>query len=100
LCVLFKGSSKFIPGGAFYLPVDITTSGLSSREFALELLNSKRVGVAPGIAFDTGYASEPLSYLQGELTSERIEKPHSKFLLLNLIYYIYNKYYFYNLLFS
>jgi len=41
------------PTGAFYLPLDITKSGLTSRDFALKLLQEERVAVAPGIAFDT-----------------------------------------------
>eukprot|EP01036_Dinobryon_divergens_P025069 gene25069-33582_t len=45
--------SSFIPGGAFYLPVDISSSGLDSRSFALKLLYEKHCAVAPGIAFDT-----------------------------------------------
>lgn len=70
--------SSFIPGGAFYLPVDISSSGrstyhlqctciisilkcsngrnilgLDSRSFALKLLYENYCAVAPGIAFDT-----------------------------------------------
>jgi aspartate aminotransferase len=39
------------PRGAFYLWVDISSSGLPSREFAVRLLNDRDVVVAPGTAF-------------------------------------------------
>jgi aspartate/methionine/tyrosine aminotransferase len=39
------------PAGAFYLWVDISDSGLTSRQFAIELAEEARVTVAPGIAF-------------------------------------------------
>jgi len=39
------------PGGAFYLWVDISKSRLSSRDFALELLDKYSTAVAPGTAF-------------------------------------------------
>jgi len=45
--------ASFVPGGAFYLPVDVTASGASSLEFASRLLEEKHVAVAPGEAFDT-----------------------------------------------
>ncbi|KAJ1430399.1 aminotransferase class I and II [Ochromonadaceae sp. CCMP2298] len=45
--------SAYTPGGAFYLPVDVSTSGMSSRDFALKLLSDKHCAVAPGIAFNT-----------------------------------------------
>ena len=43
-----------VPDGAFYLWVDISESGLPSREFALRLLADRSVAVAPGTAFGGG----------------------------------------------
>eukprot|EP01032_Pedospumella_encystans_P013667 gene13667-15720_t len=45
--------SSCVPGGAFYLPVDVSFSGLESKDFALKLLYEKRCAIAPGIAFNT-----------------------------------------------
>lgn len=60
--------SAFIPGGAFYLPLDVTASGtltplcrlcltpvagMDSKSFALRLLRDYRVAIAPGTAFST-----------------------------------------------
>jgi aminotransferase len=39
------------PEGAFYLFVDIRRTGLTSRDFALRLLDEQRVAVVPGTAF-------------------------------------------------
>jgi len=39
------------PDGAFYVFPDITSTGLSSREFAIKLLDSKSVAVVPGSVF-------------------------------------------------
>ena len=39
------------PRGAFYVFPKITSSGLSSREFSLRLLQEKKVAVVPGSAF-------------------------------------------------
>lgn len=47
--------SDYIPGGAFYLPLDISHTKMGSYEFALKLLVEKSVAVAPGSAFDTSY---------------------------------------------
>ena len=41
----------FKPVGAFYVFPNITSSGLSSTEFATRLLNEQNVAVVPGIAF-------------------------------------------------
>jgi len=46
-----NGLYRYSPGGAFYLLVDISTTGKDSRDFALELLEKKKVAVAPGNAF-------------------------------------------------
>jgi aminotransferase len=45
------GLPTFKPGGAFYVFADVRPTGLSSREFALELLNAHNVAVVPGDAF-------------------------------------------------
>jgi aminotransferase len=42
------------PRGAFYLFVDIRSSGLSSEDFALKLLEREKVAVVPGTAFGAG----------------------------------------------
>ena len=45
------GLKCFQPLGAFYIFPDITSSGLSSRDFSLGLLNEKKVACVPGTAF-------------------------------------------------
>lgn len=45
------GLPCFKPKGAFYVFPDITSTGLSSSEFALRLLKEKNVAVIPGGAF-------------------------------------------------
>ena len=45
------GLPCFNPGGAFYVFPDIRTTGLSSQDFALRLLQEKNVAVVPGTAF-------------------------------------------------
>jgi aspartate aminotransferase/aminotransferase len=42
---------RYSPGGAFYLLVDISSTGMDSRDFALALLKEKKVAVAPGNTF-------------------------------------------------
>jgi len=39
------------PEGAFYAFPDISSTGLSSRDFAIRLLNAEKVAVVPGTAF-------------------------------------------------
>ena len=46
-----NGLYRYTPGGAFYLLVDISSTGIDSRNFALALLKEKKVAVAPGSAF-------------------------------------------------
>ncbi len=50
------GLHCFNPGGAFYVFPEIRSTGLTSKEFALKLLESKSVAVVPGNAF--GQAGE------------------------------------------
>ena len=45
------GLTCFNPHGAFYVFPNITSSGLNSQDFAVKLLQSKRVAVVPGNAF-------------------------------------------------
>ncbi len=45
------GIPCFAPGGAFYLFPDISGFGLSSRDFAYQLLERESVAVVPGTAF-------------------------------------------------
>ena len=45
------GLHRYTPGGAFYLMVDVAESGLSGDQFALKLLDEKKVAVAPGTTF-------------------------------------------------
>ena len=45
------GLTCFKPGGAFYVFPDIRSTGLSSREFATQLLQEESVAVVPGTAF-------------------------------------------------
>ena len=45
------GFKCLYPAGAFYAFPDISSSGLSSRQFALDLLKAKKVAVVPGNAF-------------------------------------------------
>ncbi len=43
-----------IPRGAFYVFPEITSTGLTSRDFSLRLLKEKNVAVVPGPAFGSG----------------------------------------------
>ena len=45
------GLECFKPRGAFYVFPKITSTGLTSREFSLQLLREKKVAVVPGNAF-------------------------------------------------
>jgi aminotransferase len=45
------GLPTFKPGGAFYMFADVRPTGLSSRDFALQLLQAHDVAVVPGSAF-------------------------------------------------
>ena len=45
------GLNCFKPEGAFYVFPNITSTGLTSMEFATELLKSKKIAVVPGSAF-------------------------------------------------
>ena len=45
------GLECFKPRGAFYVFPKIASTGLTSREFSLQLLQEKKVAVVPGTAF-------------------------------------------------
>lgn len=45
------GLSCFNPGGAFYVFPDVSSTGLSGKEFAVKLLEEQSVAVVPGSAF-------------------------------------------------
>ena len=72
------------PAGAFYLFVDIRSTGLTSREFALQLLEEEKVAVVPGEAFGPGgqgfvRCSYATSLDRIELAAERIVQFAKKF---------------------
>lgn len=53
----------FLPQGAFYMFPDIRKFGMTSEEFALDLLNKEKVAVVPGNAFgDCGEGFIRISY--------------------------------------
>jgi len=45
------GLPTFRPGGAFYVFADIRPTGLTSKDFAMRLVNEQSVAVVPGTAF-------------------------------------------------
>jgi aminotransferase len=45
------GLKTLVPEGAFYAFADITSSGLSSEQFCMDLLQAEKVAVVPGGAF-------------------------------------------------
>jgi len=45
------GLDCLVPEGAFYVFPDVSGTGLTGREFALQLLNTEKVAVVPGRAF-------------------------------------------------
>ncbi|MCF7787589.1 MAG: aminotransferase class I/II-fold pyridoxal phosphate-dependent enzyme [Prosthecobacter sp.] len=47
------GLHCFNPGGAFYVFPEIRSTGLSSKDFAIQLLEKKSVAVVPGSAFSS-----------------------------------------------
>jgi aminotransferase len=50
------GLKCHLPGGAFYAFPDVSTTGLSERDFAYGLLAAEKVAVVPGTAFGAGGA--------------------------------------------
>jgi aminotransferase len=47
------GFNCLVPEGAFYAFPDISITGMTGREFALQLLQKEKVAVVPGSAFGT-----------------------------------------------
>jgi aspartate aminotransferase/aminotransferase len=45
------GMYGYTPGGAFYLLIDISATGMGSRDFAIRLIEEEKVAVAPGSTF-------------------------------------------------
>ncbi|MEW6750180.1 MAG: aminotransferase class I/II-fold pyridoxal phosphate-dependent enzyme [Candidatus Latescibacterota bacterium] len=45
------GMYQYTPRGAFYLLIDISATGMDSRQFTFDLLRTQRVAVAPGSTF-------------------------------------------------
>ena len=57
------GLSCFEPEGAFYVFPQVTSTGLSSNDFAEKLLMQEKVAVVPGTAFgDSGEGFVRCSY--------------------------------------
>ena len=71
------GLECFKPRGAFYVFPRISSTGLTSREFSLQLLREKKVAVVPGTAFGpSGEGHVRCSYATGlsqiKVAAERI----------------------------
>lgn len=72
------GMPCFAPGGAFYMFPDIRKFGLSSKEFALRLLEEENVAVVPGGAFGSAgegcvRACYATAYDKIEIAMDRME---------------------------
>ena len=52
--VLESGLDAFRPQGTFYMLIDVSTSGMTSHEFTMRLLETRGVSVAPGEVFGPG----------------------------------------------
>jgi aspartate aminotransferase/aminotransferase len=46
-----KGLYRYTPSGAFYILIDISKTGMNSTDFAVDLLTTHKVAVAPGETF-------------------------------------------------
>ena len=46
-----KGLYRYTPSGAFYILIDISKTGMNSTDFAVDLLQTRNVAVAPGETF-------------------------------------------------
>ena len=66
------GLKTLLPAGAFYLFTDITSTGLSSQEFAVRLLEEKSVACVPGSAF--GSCGEGFVRLSYATSYEKIQE--------------------------
>ena len=57
------GLHTFVPRGAFYVFPNISSSGMSSDEFCMKLLEAKNVAIVPGTAFgQSGEGFARISY--------------------------------------
>jgi aminotransferase len=73
------GLKTFLPKGAFYIFPDIRSTGMTSEEFAVRLLNEHGVACVPGTAFGScGEGFVRMSYATSlekiKAAAERIEK--------------------------
>lgn len=67
------GIKAYYPKGAFYMMVDISSTGMDSDDFSIALLNEEKVSVAPGATFGKtaarmiriSYATEESKLLEG-----------------------------------
>ena len=66
------GLKTLLPAGAFYLFTDITSTGLTSQEFAVRLLEEKSVACVPGSAF--GACGEGFVRLSYATSYEKIQE--------------------------
>ncbi len=66
------GLKTLLPAGAFYLFTDITSTGLTSQEFAVRLLEEKAVACVPGSAF--GACGEGFVRLSYATSYEKIQE--------------------------
>ncbi|GIN19568.1 MAG TPA: aminotransferase A [Bacillus bacterium] len=79
------GLSVYEPEGAFYLFPSIKTTGMTSMEFALKLLEDEKVAVVPGNAFSAfgegyiriSYACSMDQLIEGSKRIERFFKKYS-----------------------
>ena len=66
------GLKTLLPAGAFYLFTDISSTGLTSQEFAVRLLEEKSVACVPGTAF--GSCGEGFVRLSYATSYEKIQE--------------------------
>ncbi len=64
-----QGQNQYTPRGAFYYMIDISGSGMSGQDFAVDLLRKHRVAVAPGPTFGESSGK----YIRISLASSRAD---------------------------
>ena len=67
-----NGVEYFDPGGAFYLWIDVTSSGVSSAAFSRSLMDRYRVAVVPGSAFGSsgqGYVRTSVASSESDVST-------------------------------
>ncbi|MFZ4767355.1 MAG: aminotransferase class I/II-fold pyridoxal phosphate-dependent enzyme [Roseimicrobium sp.] len=80
------GLNCFNPGGAFYVFPDVSSTGLSGKDFAIKLLEEQSVAVVPGSAFGPSgescvrccYATAPELLVKAMDGMEAFVKKHRK----------------------